>query len=75
MLALDANILVWAVLGKRARGILEACAGVLKVSREKIVLTPVRAPQYTLAELLAGVKKGNLHRDFQSGPALGKEAW
>jgi len=44
------------------------------VEGEKLVLTPVK-PKYTLDELLAGVTKDNIHPEWDTGPAVGNEAW
>ena len=44
------------------------------VEGEKLVLTPVK-PKYTLEELLAGVTEDNIHPEWDTGPAVGKEAW
>jgi antitoxin MazE len=49
---------------------------VVEVSVEdgKLVLTPVR-PKYTLEELLKGVTPENVHPEWDTGPAMGNEAW
>jgi antitoxin MazE len=41
----------------------------------KIIVEPVRAPAFTLGDLLAGVRKSNLHSEIEAGEAVGKEAW
>ena len=41
----------------------------------QIIVTPVQAPTWTLKELLAGINKKNLHREIDSGSAMGNEAW
>ena len=48
----------------------------VEVSLEKGVvrLTPIR-PRWKLDQLLAGVRKRNLHSEVESGPAVGREAW
>ena len=40
----------------------------------KLVLEPVR-PDYTLAELLSQVTPENLHREVETGAAVGNEVW
>ena len=40
----------------------------------EVRLTPVR-PQWKLRQLLSEVSKKNLHSEFDSGPAVGREAW
>jgi len=48
----------------------------VEVSLEKgeVRLTPIR-PRWKLDQLLAGVRKRNLHSEVESGPAVGREAW
>ncbi len=48
----------------------------VEVSLEKgeLRLTPVR-PRWKLQQLLSEVSKKNLHSEFDSGPAVGREAW
>ncbi len=41
----------------------------------RLVITPVAESHPTLAELLARVTEGNLHREITTGPAVGREAW
>ena len=40
-----------------------------------IIITPVPAPSWTLDELLAGIHKNNLHREVDTGFAIGNEIW
>jgi antitoxin MazE len=40
-----------------------------------LVLVPPRRKAYALADLLDGVKRGNLHPEESSGPARGRESW
>ena len=47
----------------------------LSLKNGKMVVEPVRPPAWTLKDLLAGVTPENLHREVESGPARGKEAW
>jgi len=41
----------------------------------KLVITPVTKPKLTLKQLLAKVTKENLHHEFDTGSAIGNEAW
>lgn len=41
----------------------------------KLVVTPVTDPAFTLEQLLAGVTDENLHREVDTGPPVGNEAW
>ena len=41
----------------------------------ELVITPVKHPDLTLADLLAGVTEDNLHGEIDTGTAMGKEAW
>lgn len=41
----------------------------------QIVITPVQAPSWTLDELLAGINSKNIHREIETGSAIGNEIW
>jgi antitoxin MazE len=41
---------------------------------DAIVIRPVSRLRYSLAELLKGVKRGNLHSQVPTGEPVGKEA-
>jgi len=41
----------------------------------KLVIAPIVKPQLTLRALLAKVTDHNLHREADTGPAVGNEAW
>ena len=47
----------------------------VSVVKGRLVVTPVRKAEYTLAQLLAGVTKENLHREVDSGASVGRESW
>jgi antitoxin MazE len=47
----------------------------VSVSEGRIVVTPVTARRYRLEILLAGVTRGNRHREITTGKARGREAW
>jgi len=40
-----------------------------------LVIAPVVKPAFDLTQLLAQVTAENLHREVDSGPAVGGEAW
>jgi antitoxin MazE len=48
----------------------------VEVSLEKgeVRLSPVR-PRWKLQQLLARVRKKNLHAEIDTGPGIGREAW
>ena len=41
----------------------------------KLVVTPTIEPALTLEHLLARVTEDNLHREVDTGPPMGNEAW
>ena len=41
----------------------------------KLVITPVAKPKPTLKQLLAKVTRENLHREVDTGSAVGNETW
>ena len=41
----------------------------------KLIIVPVTEPRYNLADLLAQVTEENLHREIDTGPAVGNEIW
>jgi antitoxin MazE len=47
----------------------------LSVSEGRLVAVPVRRKKIRLKQLLRGVKRGNLHREIDYGPASGREVW
>jgi antitoxin MazE len=53
----------------------ENCDVDLHVRNGAIVVRPASRQQYSLEELLGGVKKSNLHDEVEWGPPVGKEAW
>jgi antitoxin MazE len=40
-----------------------------------LVITPVAKPVLSLRDLLAQVNEANLHREVDTGPAVGNEIW
>ena len=55
-------------------GLLASSEVEISMEKGEVRLTPVR-PRWRLSQLLAGVKKKNLHSEVESGPAAGREAW
>lgn len=47
----------------------------LSVRQGTLVVARRRAPEYDLDDLLAGVRRRNLHDEVDTGPAVGREAW
>jgi antitoxin MazE len=47
----------------------------LSLRQGQIVIRPVVRRPLTLDELLRGVTDENLHGEWQTGPAAGREAW
>jgi antitoxin MazE len=47
----------------------------LRLRDNTLVIMPVVKPAFALTQLLAQVTKDNLHREVDTGPAVGGEAW
>ena len=47
----------------------------LSLDDGKLVITPIIKPKWTLKQLLAQVTDKNAHREIDTGPATGDEAW
>jgi antitoxin MazE len=47
----------------------------LSLEQGKIIVAPVTESEFTLEDLLAKVNKRNLHREIETGEAVGKEVW
>jgi len=47
----------------------------ISLANGKLVITPVAKPKPTLKQLLAKVTKQNLHREVNTGSAIGDETW
>ena len=41
----------------------------------QIVIKPVSMPAWTLENLLSGINHDNIHRETESGSAVGNEVW
>lgn len=47
----------------------------LQVKDGHLVVSPVRARQYRLEDLLAGITPNNVHGEIETGDPVGGEAW
>ena len=47
----------------------------LTLDKNKIIVEPVIEKEYTLEELISGIKKSNLHREIDFGNKVGGEHW
>lgn len=47
----------------------------LSLIEGKLVARPIKEKVYSLKELLSKINKDNLHREFDSGNAIGNEIW
>jgi len=47
----------------------------ISLANGKLVLEPIAAEKDELERLLAAVTEDNLHREVDTGPAVGNEAW
>jgi antitoxin MazE len=47
----------------------------ITVDEGNLVISPRLARSYHLADLLAGVRKGNLHSEVDTGVPVGREVW
>ena len=47
----------------------------LRIIEEKLVATPTKRKQVTLAQLLTKVTKANLHGEVNVGLSVGRESW
>ena len=47
----------------------------LSINEGALVITPVTRHAYLLADLLAGVRRSNLHAEVLTGQPRGKETW
>lgn len=56
-------------------GLSEGAPVEVSVRQGHLVVAPVRAPVYDLAELVSGISRRNVHTEADLGPAQGREAW
>lgn len=47
----------------------------LAVVEGKLIVEPISKTKYTLAQLLEGVSRKNIHREVDTGDSVGKEIW
>lgn len=47
----------------------------MTVEDGKIILSPIKEPEYTLEELMKAVTKANMHPETDWGAPMGREAW
>ena len=47
----------------------------LSVEGGELIARPTRATRSDLKKLLRKVRPGNLHREVETGPSTGREAW
>ena len=47
----------------------------ISIEKGKLVIAPSAKPKITLKNLLDQVSEENLHRETDTGPAVGREAW
>ena len=47
----------------------------LSVSHGQLVIKPSKPVRYSLAELLKGISKDNLHAEVRTGRPAGSESW
>ena len=47
----------------------------ISIEDGKIIIVPTSKSKYTLEELLSGVTKKNIHKEVNTGNAVGKESW
>lgn len=47
----------------------------LTLDEGRLVITPVSSTVYRLEDLLGRISPENMHREFDTGPATGIEAW
>ena len=56
-------------------GIKEGSPVDISLDGDSLVIRTIRSPKYKLTQLLAKVKKGNLHGEISSGFPVGRETW
>ena len=47
----------------------------VSLNEGRLIVTPVSKPKPTLKQLLAKISKDNLHREVDTGTAVGNEVW
>jgi len=47
----------------------------LTLDNNKIIIEPEDIKKYSLEDLISGIKKSNLHKEFDHGKRVGAENW
>ena len=47
----------------------------ISVDDGQLIVRPIRRRRYVLADLLEAVNEENVHREVETGEAVGREAW
>lgn len=47
----------------------------LSLVNGQLIVSPLSEPPVTLEDLLAGITAENIHKEVDTGPAVGKEVW
>ncbi|HEX5218371.1 MAG TPA: AbrB/MazE/SpoVT family DNA-binding domain-containing protein [Verrucomicrobiae bacterium] len=47
----------------------------MNVTKGRLVVAPRPPRDYHLADLVAGIRRGNLHKEVITGPSQGNEVW
>lgn len=47
----------------------------LSVSRGKLLVLPIKKPEYSLKKLLKAIRPQNIHREIDTGQPVGNEIW
>lgn len=42
---------------------------------DRLIITPKRAPQWSLGELLSAITPDNIHHEVETDPGVGNEEW
>ncbi len=56
-------------------GVREGSVVDVSVVKGRLVAVPVRVPKFRLRDLLAQVKRSNLHEEMATGRPVGREVW
>ena len=56
-------------------GLYEDAPVEVSVRQGHLIVAPVKAPTYALADLVSGISRRNAHAEVDLGPSQGREAW
>lgn len=56
-------------------GVREGSVVQLTVAEGRLVAEPLRKKKVLLRQLLAGINRRNIHKEMETGPAVGREIW